>query len=266
MNLFVKILCSVTLLGVGFYNLSLSPGKYGLNNQSGNLTISFVHMVNGQPARYDTLVYTNSVGNRYQINLVQYFVSEIRMYKTGGEKVLLSPSTPCHYVDKDIAPTLRWNITDAIAAGAYDSISFIFGLSKEYNKSFRFKNPPENYMAWPDVLGGGYHYMKINLKYLNKTGDMSNFNCHLGIGRLKDDQGKTTGFEHNIFTVKLPVNALVITPGKPKELQVIMNIEKWFDAPNKMDFNNYGGIMDNQAAMKLFCENGLHVFSLKAVE
>lgn len=128
-----------------------------------------------------------------------------------------------------------------------------------------FRDPPQNNMTWPGVLGGGYHYMKMNLKYLNTKGQLSNFDCHLGRGQLRDPNGKITGFVPNNFRVSL-TSSFVIKSKETKNIQLIMNIEKWFDASHKIDFNNYGGIMENEKAMRSFCENGRHAFAIKISE
>jgi|WetSurMetagenome_2_1015567.scaffolds.fasta_scaffold10645_2 hypothetical protein len=232
------------------------------NSNYGTISFSFIQIVNGQSALYDTLIYSNNAGNRYEINKVQYFVSEIILHSISGDSVRLSRSAPCHYVDKDYPKTLSWSLPDKILPGKYNYVSFIFGLSKDQNKSYRFRNPPESIMFWPDILGGGYHYMKINIKYLNVNGEISNFNCHLGIGQTKDEHGKIDGFIHNCFSVTLPASSLIIRKGQTSKVEIIMNIEKWFDSPNIIDFNNYHGIMDNQKAMSAICANGKNVFSL----
>lgn len=229
----------------------------------GKVSFSFIHVIKGQPVHYDTIIYVNNSGNRFEVNQVQYFISEIRLHGKTGENLIISPSKPWHYIDKDYPNTLYLHPDDKIPAGVYDSLSFIFGLSKETNRSYRFRNPPESIMFWPDVLGGGYHYMKINVRYLDNDNQVSNFNCHLGIGQSKNEQGKITGFIQNCFRVTLPATALTIRKDKISEISIIMDIEKWFGPPNLIDFNNYGGIMDNQEAMSKICSNGAFVFYLK---
>jgi hypothetical protein len=119
-------------------------------------------------------------------------------------------------------------------------------------------------MAWPDMLGGGYHYMKLNLKYLDNNGQLTNFNCHLGSGKTGDTN--TATIIDNSFTVKLvPSSSFTIKRNKTTDLQLLMNIDKWFDGIHQMNMNDYDGIMDNQKAMQQFCENGTKAFGLKTV-
>jgi len=262
MKTYKNILYTLLLIVFCFFFSSLKNEKFNKDIESGKIVIHFVLLMNGQPVQFDTLIYKNIAGNRFEINQVQYFISEVTIHKASGEKILLSPDRNWHYVDKDIPKTLTWYLTDKIEAGVYDSISFTFGLSKNNNKSFKFRNPPENLMAWPDVLGGGYHYMKINLKYLNHNGELSNFNCHLGTGQVRNNKGNITSFIQNSFCITLPNSSFVQNNSETKEVQLIMNLENWFNGANKIDFNNYGGIMDKQEVMKSFCENGAHVFSV----
>ena len=224
---------------------------------SGQITLKFEHHVNGNHIQYDTLAHRNKSGNVYEMNQIQYFISDVTLHGNRG-KFPISLDANWRYVDKDIPRMMLWHIDD-VPAGKYDSISFTFGFSPERNKSYMFRNPPENLMFWPDALGGGYHYMKLNLKYVNQAGLLSHFNCHLGVGQTKNAKG-VTGFIHNDFQVSLPAS-FEVKKGKSVQLNIVMNVERWFDAVHQVDFNHYPrGIMDNQKAMQTFCENGRHVF------
>jgi hypothetical protein len=227
-----------------------------------SVELQFLHYINAKPAIYDSLCYVNPAGNKYMINQVQYFISEISFHKKDGDNIKISTKKPIHYIDKDIPKTIIWNITEDVQTGEYDSISFIFGISDGLNKSYMYKNPPENLMFWPDILGGGYHFMKINLKYIDKNGELSNFNCHLGKGQIYDANQEVVSFIDNSFKLSFPAT-LVINENKPVKIALTMNIEKWFDKPNLMDLNNYHGIMDNQAAMHKFCQNAINVFNIQ---
>jgi hypothetical protein len=106
-------------------------------------------------------------------------------------------------------------------------------------------------------LGGGYHYMQINGKFLNKEGIIQNMNIHTGIGQ-EDDK-----IIQNYFTITLPVNMNI---NEDKLLNIIplnMEIQRWFDTPNLYNFDDFGtGIMQNQEAQKLLKENGGNVFDV----
>ena len=140
----------------------------------------FQHNVNGSELQRGVMNYTNQAGNVYEVDELQYFISEITLTKTDGQLVKITSDSAIHYVDLDIPSTLKWNPKDMIPPGEYKSITFVFGINEAKNKTGLFVNPPERDMFWPELMGGGYHFMKMNGKWL-ATGDTINpFNFHLG--------------------------------------------------------------------------------------
>lgn len=230
-------------------------------SNSGKIILKFAHKVNGATLQTDTMIYINEAGNPYEVNEIQYFVSDVTLHKSDGTKKMISDQKDIDYVDIDMPATLTWTVYDSIIAGTYDSVSFTFGISAQKNHSFMFANPPESDMFWPTVLGGGYHMMKMNGKWKTTTNDIDLFNFHLGIGQIIT--GADTTFVHNNFNVSLPSSSFVLEKGQTKVIQIVMNIENWFKNPNTYDFNVWGGsIMQNQDAMQAVKENGHDVFSI----
>ncbi len=232
---------------------------------SGKLVLTFKHYVEGQEIQYDTLKYTNEAGNEYMINGITYFVSDVTLHRHGGSKVVINDWQDIYYVDSRDASTCQWNVYDKIPAGTYDSVSFIFGIDEARNKNGLFINPPEINMFWPDFLGGGYHYLKLDGKWKDPANLEMPFNFHLGIGRDTTNTGQVV-FVQNYFTVTLPASAFTLTEGKTVSMELIMNVESWFKTPHLWDWNVTGGaIMENQELMRKAMENGFDVFSTGAV-
>ena len=222
------------------------------------LSVSFAFQVDGQTLEQDVRKYVNAAGNQYEVNEVMFFISNIKLYKSDGSVVARDR---IHYVDIDIASTLDWDF-GMVPQGDYSAISFTFGLNNAENQSYLFVNPPECNMSWPEVMGGGYHYMKINGKWLADDNQVKPFNLHTGIGQLYDDEGNVTRFVDNSFTVNLEVPFTVKENGE--NLQLVMDINKWFNASRMFDLDEWGGsIMQNQAAQEILKQNGPYVFALK---
>ena len=194
MRAVIKILFSFILFlpTIFFYscdnNSDPTPGE---ESKSGHIIFNFNHYVDGKPLEKDKMLYVNAAGNPYEIDELMYFISDVKLHKSDGSTVLIDDWKDIDYVDIDIPSTLTWDVFDSIPVGEYDSISFTFGISEEKNKSFMYVNPPEDKMMWPDILGGGYHYMMINGKWLDENDQLRFFNFHMGIGQLyKGDEGK----------------------------------------------------------------------------
>lgn len=238
--------------------------------ETGKIILHFKHLLNGNPIQFDTLMYVNAAGNPYMINEIQYFISDIILYNKNGSMVLIDDWEIIHYVDTDLTDSQRWEVFDKIPAGTYDSISFNFGIPDDKNISFMFVNPPESFMFWPEYLGGGYHYLKLNGKWLaaGQTIQTTPFDFHLGRGQVYFSYPDSiTGFIPNEFTVSLPGSGFQINTGQSIDINIIMNMEQWFQDPHIYDHDIWGGyIMQNQDAMQMVKENGHNVFSIEVVK
>ena len=227
------------------------------------ISLQFNFLVDGEELQTDTLIYLNEAGNHYLVNEIQFFISDVTLHHPDGNTYLIQDSKEIHYIDSDLQETQSWHVSDNIPAGSYNSISFTFGINEEKNQSLIFPNPPESFMFWPEHLGGGYHYMKLNGKWLDENQQISPFNFHLGIGQTYYSfPDSISGFVQNSFQVTLPNSSFTLGKDQTQEIQVMMNIENWFRSPHTYDHNVWGGkIMQNQAAMRQGCENGHDVFT-----
>lgn len=232
------------------------------------INVQFNHVFSGIPLVLDTLAWTDDFNNVFEINELQYFVSDIRLHLQGGGAYQIASNDGIHYVDARLPASHQWYPADQIPPATYDSVSFTFGLNAVKNLSNRFPDPPERDMFWPELLGGGYHYMKLNTKWKNDTVmELRPFMMHLGIGQLYDPEKPDSiiGYVQNFFFVKLDNSAFSVEAGKSKTLVITMHLDRWFDGPPST-INLAAmpmGIMQNQPLMQQVCLNGRGVFSVK---
>ena len=225
---------------------------------SGHIKLNFSFVVDNDSLRLDTCMYRNAAGNLYEVNDVQFFISHVRLESSSGEMVEIADNQGIHYTDIRILGTLSWSIADELPAEEYKSITFVFGLEGEQNSTGFFPNPPENNMSWPDVLGGGYHYMKINGRWIDGSGVRQPFNLHSG--KIATD----SGFADNTFTVTLPLSQFAVDKNSSADLTLQMNVNAWFSNPYLFDFNVFGGsIMQNREAQEVLRANGRDVFGVR---
>jgi len=228
--------------------LSLLVASCTKKEENGFVDICVDYSVNNEPLITDTLCYTNEAENEFLITEIQWFVSKWELQDEQGRWIA---SDRIFYIDTNIpeSQTLRM---DSIPIGKYKKVRFTFGLDESDNLSGRFSDPPESNMFWPEQLGGGYHYMKLNGKFVNEAGQLVPLNIHLG--RLHE--------EDNHFAVELPIE-FSITESTENQLNLTMIIDNWFRSPNLYDFNEYGSaIMQNQAAQNVLKQNGQDVFDI----
>lgn len=239
----------------------------------GKIRFEFLHYWDDQPIVYDTLMYVNASGNELMVNEIQYFISNVTLYSSFGNR-MIRDWTDIYYIDKDIPSTLTWNVFDRIPAGNYSSLSFVFGIPGSKNIPYMYVNPPERDMFWPIFLGGpngGYHYLKLNGKWNEQPqNQITPFDFHLGVGQIYAggvvEVDSITGFVQNYFTVSLPNAQFAVEEDKTTVIQIVMHVDEWFKNPNDFDLNFWGGyIMQNQDAMQAACQNGKNAFSIKDI-
>ena len=237
------------------------PASYG------ELCVNISYSINGKPLITDSLCYSNEAGNEFLITEIQWFISRIELQDERGDWFRLDHKEVkfpfqyttdwVFYIDTNIPESQTLEIAP-IPVGTYKVLRFVFGLNEEDNRTGLFTNPPESEMFWPDLLGGGYHYMKLNGKYLDTEGHLAPLAIHLGIGQ---NEG-CTEFYQNYFIVELPID-LTIKENIVNQLDLTMIIDNWFRNPNLYDFNEFGShIMQNQAAQQALKENGNDVFKI----
>ncbi len=238
---------------------------------AGSLTVDINYSINGCPLMSDSLCYHNEAGNTFMITEIQWFLSKIEIQDEQGDWIALThlendnmfpyANDRIFYIDTNIPESQNFQ-TASIPIGHYQALRFTFGLDEEDNQSGIFSDPPESNMFWPEPLGGGYHYMKLNGKYINEEGELAPLNTHLGIGQ----NAEHTEFYQNYFTVEGPID-LDIAESKESQIQLTMIVDNWFRSPNLYDFNVYGSaIMQNQAAQQALKENGQDVFTWSVIE
>ena len=223
--------------------------------------------INGNPLVTDTLCYVNEAGNLFLITEIQWFLSDIQLLDEDGDwhkmtqrealDSIAEQTEHIFYIDTDI-PESQTLHGKKIPTGHYTALRFTFGLDEYDNYTGLFNDPPESDMFWPDVLGGGYHYMKLNGKFAGGEGRLMPLAIHLGIGQNED----CTEFYQNYFIVELPID-FDVRANTDNQLDLTMVIDNWFRNPHVIDFNELGSsIMQNQNAQRLLSGNGKDVFKI----
>ena len=235
------------------------------HNEKAEIDLRIHYEVNGRSLVTDSLCYENKAGNQYLITEIQWFLSNIELKNETSDWTLLHQRSisdtmdvsRIFYIDTEI-PESQTLLGKEIPVGHYTALRFTFGLDETDNQTSLFSDPPESEMFWPDVLGGGYHYMKLNGKYLDADGQLAPLAIHLGIGQNEN----LSEFYHNYFIVELPIDFTVTTNAK-NQLDLTMVVDNWFSNPNTIDFNEFGsGIMQNQSAQRRINGNGKDVFRI----
>ncbi|WP_299115601.1 MbnP family protein [uncultured Winogradskyella sp.] len=250
-----QVLIILVTLGLSFFSCS-TDGDSTQNFQVAT-TFKFTHNWDGAPVTnsdFNTIQYTNENGEMLSIERLRYVISDITFTGAQGEILTFEAH---NLVDVTNDNGLLYTLSTLVPIGNYSNVSFTFGLNNTYNTGNYPDLNAANFNV-PDNLGGGYHYMQFDGKYLDTNSDEQGFNYHAI--RAVDNPGPNPIFpQDTFFTVNLgPVAIANVT-----EIEVEADLAEWFKNPNTWDLNIYNQmLMPNSDAQIMMFENGQNVFSL----
>ncbi|AUC82776.1 MbnP family protein [Lacinutrix sp. Bg11-31] len=223
-------------------------------------TFNFTHSWNETEitnADFNTIQYTNENGEMLSVEKLRYVISDITFSREGEEDIVLDVY---NLVDVTNNTNLTFTPETKIPTGEYTNVSFTFGLDNEDNAENYLDLNSESFNV-PAMLGGGYHYMQFDGKFINSSDLEQGFNYHAI--RAVDNPGINPTFPQDTF-FNVDLGATIIT--NDATFKVKMNIAEWFKSPNLWDLNQFNQmLMPNSTAQIMMYENGASVFSLEAI-
>lgn len=228
-----------------------------------NITLNFMHSWDGTPvtnADFNTIKFTNAFGNQLSIERLRYLISKITFTTSNNEVLELQGY---NLVDVTNNENLSYMPSTTIPNRNYKNVSFTFGFDNEDNYVVNgYADLNSASFNVPAMLGGGYHYMQFDGKFINTANAEQGFNYHAI--RAADNPGANPTFPQDTF---FTVNLGPVDISSNSNLNIEMNIAQWFKSPNTWDLNVLNqGLMPNSAAQIMMFENGQNVFSLKSTD
>ena len=195
-----------------------------------DLTINFTQTVDAEELTTNSMIYSNSAGENYDVRTLKYLISDITLHAENGNEIILSD---IHFIDISEESTFSFTVED-FPNNNYTSISYKMGLDTIKNtNNLHINEIYHSAMAWPETNGGGYHYMKLEGAYNN---DSTFYNTHTG-GTMGGDYSF-----NNVDNILLTIDDDL----GDVSININMEINNWYNSPNQIDFSSYGmGIMMN---------------------
>jgi hypothetical protein len=217
-----------------------------------NITLNFTHNWDGVAITdkdLNQLKFKNAKGEKVSIENLRYLISNISLVDAKNY----------HLVNFNENTGTSINISD-LTEGTH-ALSFRFGFSDEDNTDGIYQDLNSVSFNVPGMLGGGYHYMQFDGKYINNKDEEAGFNYHTIRAVDKTDPDnlkfKDTSFEVNLGTISV-LNDM--------NVEVKVNLAEWFKNPNTWVLNELNTVlMPNFEAQNKMSANGKGVFSLGEV-
>lgn len=200
----------------------------------------------------NSLNLTNEFGNLLSIERLRYLISGIVLTNDNGQTIELEGY---NLVNISNETSLNYTPLEMIKSGHYSNISFIFGFTNENNNG---NYVDLNSKSWnvPSMLGGGYHFLQIDGKFINDSNEEQGYNYHAirATNNLNNSNNQDTFFRVDLG----PINVTIET-----EINISVDVAKWFKNPNTWNLSELNQmLMPNYEAQIMMYENGQDVFSL----
>ena len=202
---------------------------------------------------FGTTVYTTDFGHEINIFGVRYLLSRLVLTNSDGDTFSVGDY---NLVDMDEPTTFSFDPNVNVPEGTY-KLSFVYGFNQADNIDGAYADLNTASWNWPEMLGGGYHFLQFEGMYDVNIPIPSPFNYHNGTAKVSDGV-----FEQNFVEFQL-TNNLIIQEGTIIDIK--MNIAEWFKNPYSWDLDVYNTpLMSNYDAQKLMQQNAATVFSAVA--
>ncbi|WP_055442174.1 MbnP family protein [Lacinutrix himadriensis] len=252
------------ILALAFFSiLCFSCAEDTDDNISKNVSAAFkfTHSWNDTPVTnsdFNSIQFTNANGEEMSIEKLRYLVSNIRFEKANGE---IQNTSGYFLIDVTNDVNLFFQPYTPIPKGEYTNVIFTFGFNNEDNYSETYTDLNSESWNVPDMLGGGYHYMQLEGKFIDNTATETGYAYH-AIRAVDNSDPDNLLFQDTFIDVELgPVS---IT--KDLTFNINMNIAEWFKNPNLWDLNTlHNMMMPNFNAQVMMFQNGQNVFSLTEI-
>lgn len=225
-----------------------------------NIQLRFTHNWEGTSITstdFNTTQFTNGNGDQLSIERLRYLISRVTLTDSNGEPTVFNGY---NLVDLTTESNLIFSPSESVAPGDYN-LSFTFGFNNEDNVDGIYADLNSATFNVPQTLGGGYHYMQLDGKYVDTATLEASYNYHAI--RAVDNPGPNPTFPQDTFFV---VDLGTITINNDLTAEVRVDLSEWFENPNLWDLNIYNtNLMSNSAAQIMMYENGQNVFSLGAL-
>ncbi len=208
------------------------------------------------PADFDDLKYLNDKGTTHSITKLQYLISDFVLYKADGDSIVVEGY---NFVDFDNTNSFAYSFPTEmhVPIGGYTGVGFTWGFDEADNTSGTYADLNVASWSWPAMIGGGYHFMKLEGKFIDSNTDTTAFAFHNGTASNNGNH------EANHFYVKLNQS---FTLSNDASINLNMDLSEWFKNPNQWDLDAlHDMLMPNYTVQKMMNANGRSVFSLGSI-
>ncbi len=229
---------------LAFLSVLCSCHKQDAHVKTGGMEISFVNNAGSQKITLGNTQYINSSGETFTIGTLKYYISNIVITKTTGEKYIV-PQDSCYFlIDESNASSLKPRLN--IPQGNYSSLSFMVGVdslrnTKDLSQRTGVLDPTNTaadmYWTW----NSGYIFFKVEGNSAASLQTDKSYRFHIGLFG-----GYSSGTINNTRIVSINLSQkgnAIISSGKTSHININADILKIFNGTHVISIANSSVIM-----------------------
>ena len=188
--------------------VACDKNDYDQAQQNTPVSVGFLHNFYEDAvvsSNFNTIQYINGFGTSLSITRLRYLISQVSFTNQDGIKTLVKDY---HLVDLSQDNTLTINDI-LLPPGAYN-LKMRFGFTEATNTTSVY--PDLNAASWnvPENLGGGYHYMQMEGRYLDTTDELFIYAYHT-ISAVQNPGPENTREDTSI---EIDLGEITVPPGR----------------------------------------------------
>ncbi len=185
-----------------------------------NVAIQFENQVDGQAIELGKMQYTNAAGNKYQIDLLKYYITNVVLVKDDNTELALK-----NY-DLINAADLSTCVVNALAVpnANYTKIKFNVGIPQDRNHNGAQNGDLDPAMGMIWDWNTGYVFFKHEGKYTNSANAVKSLIFHYATDRA-------------LTPIEVPLTTALNVNGVDKKLFIKFNLNNLYTTPTNLDFN-----------------------------
>lgn len=208
------------------------------------------HKIGSEELKTDSTWYAHPAGHQYRVTKLEYFISDVVLIGSNGVEYVITDAP--HLVDIENQATYSFTTDLEVDEFTVTGVRLTFGIDSVDNTSNSLTSIEEQEMAWPAMMGGGYHYMKFEGVYDSlETSTLKNFKTHTG----------PTGGRSNEIDIEVSGNWTITSSST---IVFSLDFNEFYQNPEGYNFDTYGmAIMGNQTAQTKLKMNGSDILSVE---
>lgn len=231
------------LMSLGFLAMvafgSCSDDNEPAPGDGGNLKIEFDARVGTQNLQLGNTTYQNALGQDYEVDVLRYYISNIRLKKTDDtwyEDPLSEDGSEGYYLIDDSNQGSTIITLDGVPFDSYTEMEFVIGVdaNRVSQGAQTGALDPVNNLFWS--WNAGYIFLQIEGTAPVSTEEGNVFFYHVG-GYKTDPAMPNLANNIKTKTVTFGGEEANVSSSSEPEIHIIVDVEKFFEGTTNVDFS-----------------------------